>query len=106
MLPGVLCAAWLMHQECPPDCANCEESEVNSLASLNSVATCITVKHVHKQAVKGMFGGHESTLLWCSADGVSMAAQYAELIAYSITLAYNLRHSALPPHLDVSHAAL
>ncbi|CAL5223684.1 g6235 [Coccomyxa viridis] len=27
-----------------------------------------------------------------SADGVSMAAQYAELIAYSITLAYNLRH--------------
>ncbi len=28
-----------------------------------------------------------------------MAAQYAELIAYSITLAYNLRHSAyLPQH--------
>ena len=30
----------------------------------------------------------------CSADGLSLAAQYSELIAYSITLAYNLRHSA------------
>ncbi|CAK0740472.1 hypothetical protein CVIRNUC_001253 [Coccomyxa viridis] len=27
-----------------------------------------------------------------SADGLSLAAQYSELIAYSITLAYNLRH--------------
>ena len=35
-------------------------------------------------------------VLWvlCSADGLSLAAQYSELIAYSITLAYNLRHSA------------
>lgn len=32
-------------------------------------------------------------VLLCSAEGVSMGAQYAELIAYSITLAYNIRHS-------------
>ena len=33
-------------------------------------------------------------VLLCSAEGVSMGAQYAELIAYSITLAYNIRQSA------------
>ena len=33
----------------------------------------------------------------CSADGLSLAAQYSELITYSITLAYNLRHGALSP---------
>ena len=36
--------------------------------------------------------------MFCSADGLSLAAQYSELIAYSITLAYNLRHGALSPH--------
>ncbi len=34
------------------------------------------------------------TVLPRSAAGVSLGSQYAELIAYSITLAYNIRHSA------------
>ena len=55
--------------------------------------------------MKGIFEGYEKALLWRSADGVSMAAQYAELVAYSITLAYNLRHSALLPQLP-SHMLL
>ena len=40
----------------------------------------------------------------CSADGLSLAAQYSELIAYSITLAYNLRHGASPHALSTTCA--
>ena len=50
--------------------------------------------------------GHELIVHWCSADGVSMAAQYAELIAYSITLAYNLRHSASLPSSSLTLGTL
>ncbi len=33
-----------------------------------------------------------SVAIPCSAEGISLAAQYAELVAYSITVAYNLDH--------------
>ena len=92
MLKGVPGPSWIVHQERASDSSHPEKEEVMLPSAPPSAAHVL-----HQQ-----YPTADCSPVMHSAEGVSLTANYAELVAYSITIAYNMDHGTalsglLPP---------